>query len=746
MEWMLRPELYNNTQLIQNQSGNMQYIPTDRKIKVKITPPKANNGITVVDNGYLNPISQNPYSASPTYAIHGPTHEGGGVLMDINNQLIEAEGGGKLKPGELVNENSDGSVTIFSKKTKVPGTKRSFADELRGMVREEENLAKKGLKLFDKQDKAIALVNQSDPFNRYESVTYNSGLVNLDGAQQKANQLNDKLQELAQAKEGLGILQDAVNAKRYAKKAAKGVRIAGEGDKVKPAPPAEMPKQAPFPIYESDEYTKPLSGYGNDNPRDLVRSAIRLAAESEGVDPDTLERISYQESGWNPIAQGPATKYGRALGFAQFLPSTAEKYGITKEQLTSTKPEDIQAVAVAQAKHFKDLQKQYNGDNTLALIAYNGSPRAIESARKALGKQNATGNEIMGYWDLQRRANPTSKKSAWQNQTYNYVKNIAHYDADTFYARPEKGPLPLTSGGGFMSNYYRDTDPVAPLTPAKAAWETSQPVNTPQLISEYKAPDLSGTFDRAQEAVNARPVSAPDRKKSSLADHNKISLGELLPSIAAALQPVDYVPHQSFTPTLYNPYTVSLQDQLNRNTATFSDLIRRNSNNTAAQYSLAAQKYQADNQVLGEQFRINQQIQNQVNNQNVGLLNQAQQINLQLQDQQIERQAGAKARTKEQRYQAMANIANIIGQNRQENNNIRMMEAMSGFAYNPRTKQMEYMGEDHSFGGPGNSLQKITTKTDNKGTQSTTVVNDPLYQEKVRRQRLQNNWFGKAFR
>ena len=59
-------------------------------------------------------------------------------------------------------------------------------------------------------------------------------------------------------------------------------------------------------------------------------------------------------------------------------------------------------------------------------------------------------------------------------------------------------------------------------------------------------------------------------------------------------------------PQLRNPYDISLQDILNENQADYRSQQRMIGNNPAAQSMLNAQKYAANQKVLGEQFRLNQ--------------------------------------------------------------------------------------------------------------------------------------------
>ena len=75
----------------------------------------------------------------------------------------------------------------------------------------------------------------------------------------------------------------------------------------------------------------------------------------------------YAESGFNPFAQSPAG----AQGIAQFMPGTAQSYGLAN-------PFDPERAIDAQAHLMSDLLKQFDGKVALALAAYNAGAGAVE--------------------------------------------------------------------------------------------------------------------------------------------------------------------------------------------------------------------------------------------------------------------------------------------------------------------------------------------------------------------------------
>lgn len=170
---------------------------------------------------------------------------------------------------------------------------------------------------------------------------------------------------------------------------------------------------------------------------------------------------------------------------------------------------------------------------------------------------------------------------------------------------------------------------------------------------------------------------APETPYAKPSNAKPLSFDQVLPELyTAATNKPEPVWLQQYRPQLFQPYKVSFQDRLNQNQANFNALLKANVHNPAAQSILAGQLYEANNQVLGEEFRTNQGIEADVTNKNIALLNDAQSRNLGLADTQYVRQAQTKAKVKEQNQVILDSISSKLAQNRLENRTLQVLENM----------------------------------------------------------------------
>jgi len=171
-------------------------------------------------------------------------------------------------------------------------------------------------------------------------------------------------------------------------------------------------------------------------------------------------------------------------------------------------------------------------------------------------------------------------------------------------------------------------------------------------------------------------------------NYNQLT-GEMYALSNNQLEPVQA---QGYHPQLTTPYDISLQDQLNEVTSQQRATQKMLRYNPASQANLAAQAYNAKNKVLGEQFRLNQAKKDQVYSQNTNTMNDAQLKNLQTYDQQYQRQAQAKANTKDVTQAALNSISAKYAQNQLENRTLQTYENMYNYRFGNDYRAQNFNG------------------------------------------------------
>jgi len=382
-----------------------------------------------------------------------------------------------------------------------------------------------------------------------------------------------------------------------------------------------------------------------------------------------------------------------AAGVQNAYNETAEELGLDADALAKGKVKAAKSSDMA--KYGKELEKAQRGTIT-------GSPR-LDSLVTSAGvfplPPITTGYTSSAGSDGKKSSSSSKKKTTSGKKSK--VSSKKSTTSENTYV-PPKTPLVLQSA---QNAAVDPKDPLG-LTKIFPEQETSSYLMPPYSRESFEEglEDVSRGFknyrerksvdgglkaDRPTAAVKSEPSSAKKDKKEKtdwqdLAKAAITQLGPLLrrplqedldprqlygEMMAKAQNQVEPVQAQTFQPLLDQPYQVSFQDQLNQNQASFNALLRTPgvANNPAAQSALAAQKYEADRNVLANQFRTNQAIVAETINKNRGTLNDAQLKNLAILDQQYTRQAEALSKTKATDLEIAKSISDKIAKNRLEN-------------------------------------------------------------------------------
>jgi hypothetical protein len=106
---------------------------------------------------------------------------------------------------------------------------------------------------------------------------------------------------------------------------------------------------------------------------------VQAVAAAKGLNSNILLAQIEQESGGNPNAVGPMTRYGTAKGLTQFIDSTAKQYGVDVR--------NPQSAIAGQAAMMGDMLKRYGGDYSKALAAYNWGPGNVDKTLQVYGNE-----------------------------------------------------------------------------------------------------------------------------------------------------------------------------------------------------------------------------------------------------------------------------------------------------------------------------------------------------------------------
>ncbi len=139
------------------------------------------------------------------------------------------------------------------------------------------------------------------------------------------------------------------------------------------------------------------------------------AAKRNGLDPVMLANQFWQESKFNPRA----VSHAGAMGIAQMMPFHKGNFGLKSLEDFA----DGQKSIDAGAQMMGQLSRKY-GDQRLAVVAYNGGGKAIESAAREVGKQHVTYEEWDAVMSERRARQGSASRGAWHNETRDYARTI----------------------------------------------------------------------------------------------------------------------------------------------------------------------------------------------------------------------------------------------------------------------------------------------------------------------------------
>ena len=292
----------------------------------------------------------------------------------------------------------------------------------------------------------------------------------------------------------------------------------------------------------------------------------------------------------------------------------------------------------------------------------------------------------------------------------------------------EKAKLILDKGTDFKPGEFHDAlrqarDIVEGNTPQGGAYNfvPGLEIIPKEMQFDYKLPKDAAPV--SSKTTTTETTETPASKSNMLVNILNQALPYLRPSDAEALDPnqllgemyamssnqLEPVQAQTYQPDLITPYDISLQDILNENQADYRAQQRLFGRNAEAQAMLNAQKYAANQKVLGEQFRQNQAQRMGVYNQNINTLNDTKLKNIGILDNQYERQAQAKALTKATTQAALNSISSKYLQNDAANRKLQIYENLYNYRFDPmgRAINMNSLQQFNPSGSVASNLANL---------------------------------------
>jgi soluble lytic murein transglycosylase-like protein len=175
------------------------------------------------------------------------------------------------------------------------------------------------------------------------------------------------------------------------------------------------------------------SGYRATTPAPNSRASqydalISEGATEQGLSPEFVRAVIHAESGFNPHARSVKG----AMGLMQLMPKTASDYHV----LDAYDPGENIRAGVA---YLKSLLTRFNGDESLALAAYNAGPETVER----YGRKVPPYRETRNYVARIRNSAPTS--TAKTNRIYETVRIVNGQPKKVYSDRPSTGAALVTA-------------------------------------------------------------------------------------------------------------------------------------------------------------------------------------------------------------------------------------------------------------------------------------------------------------
>ena len=662
--------------------------------------------------GHAETVSQNPYleDGGETIMFRGNSHDESdnngntGIGITYGNSPVEVERG---EPATKINDELVvyGNLQIPNQYVELFGDDKAKGKKFKNYVKEISKDEEKQNKFLEKSIIQLEELNPSDPFDKLK---FNALKSNVLGA-------NAKLKDIAEKKKIAANLQEAINttAEEYGVEAD-----ALSKGKLKPVSNLNM-------NIAKDGITKKKTSSKLDNTHQSLNELTQILA-NKGIDFNVTSGYRKGEK----TAQGRTSRHAKG----EALDITFPKLGKDAYNQLLNDPEVAKfmydnGLTVIDEYNPNTLNKTKGSAPHLHIGFDKGTETADRFRKHYLSKYQTTTSETttpeflikgnqkgaIDYNDRNTTSNDIWKGDNYKNQwvpkvnkaindpkiadkLISQIENYSGQDADDVKyqlskAKTKEEKLKIINNlatDELLGPFHKLVNDSIDIANSSEFLNSGEVTQLPEMVITNKKtaikkeePKKSNLLDVISSVVpNIRPSDAQEL------DYNQL-LGEMYALGTNQLEPVQA---QTYQPQLKNPYDISLQDILNENQADYRAQQRMIGNNPAAQAMLNAQKYAANQKVLGEQFRLNQANKDQVYSGNIATLNDAKLKNLAIYDQQYDRQASAKANTKATTQAALNSISSKYLQNDAANKKLQIYENLYGFRFDDQGRVVNQNG------------------------------------------------------
>jgi hypothetical protein len=441
---------------------------------------------------------------------------------------------------------------------------------------------------------------------------------------------------------------------------------------------------------------------------------------------DRLKLASLEANikGGNMKLQDIAAKKINAAGLQNAINDTAEEYGLVADDLARGKVKED--MTTREARLGAAISKAKDGvttttEQTTLTPTFRSDKEALDAGYKKVGNEyikitqsnkkvikQKKSAKAMDNIPKQKIDKTTGLGNVTPEQFEAYKKKNSWYpDWNTFDPTDQEDVDKYAKAFNAEAEKRGSKARILPddIATGKVKWVGEQLVSSSLDTEEEESPIGEFIVDTAK--VEPLPDTTPVKyKRNKLIDFGNQVLDYIRPSnqepfdyaqtmgeqYALATNQLEPVQAQLYRPELRVPYDISFQDTLNENQADFNALTRKTGYNPAAQANVNANKYMANQKVLGEQFRANQAMKDQVYSGNVNTLNQAKMTNLGILDKQYERQSQAMSNTKGTTIAALNSITDKVAKNKLENRTLGVYENLYKYRYDKSGRAINMNG------------------------------------------------------